>query len=93
MSSCKGNMQLYLTSSTPCMRLQKLEQWKPKAEKENFAMFEALSFVVDGSMDVSLSSEISAHLINLRKAFLIYWYFPKISDVDWKLVRKSLAIQ
>ena len=75
------------------MRLQKLEHWKPKAEKENFAMFEAHSSMFDGNMDIDLSCEILAHFINLRKEFLIYRYFPKISDVDWKLVRKSLAIQ
>ena len=65
---------------------QKLDNWQQKVEKGNFATFEALLFVVDGNLDPHLSSEILAHLVNLKKEFLRY--FPEISNVDWDLVRK-----
>ena len=68
----------------------KLENWKQKAEKENFAIFESLSFVIEGNLDMNLPSEILQHRVNLRKDFSTY--FPEISDVNLGLVRKPLAI-
>ena len=70
--------------------VQKLDNWKRKVEMENFAMFEALSSVVDGNLDQNLSSAILAHLTNLKKEFLTY--FPEISNVDLQLVRKPFSI-
>ena len=70
--------------------VQKLENWKRKAEKENFAIFETLSSVIEGNLDMNLSSEILQHLVNLWREFLTY--FPEISDVDLELVRKPFAI-
>ena len=70
--------------------MQKLENWKRKAEQENFAIFETLSSVIQGNLDMNLSSEILQHLVNLWKNFLTY--FPEISAVDLELVRKSFAI-
>ena len=70
--------------------VQKLENWKRKAEEGNFAMFETLSSVIEGNVDMDLSSEILQHLVNLRKEFLTY--FPEISAVDLELVRKPFAI-
>ena len=48
---------------------QKLDNWQQKVGKRNFAMFEALSFVVDANLNPNLSSEILAHLANLKKKF------------------------
>ena len=70
--------------------VKKLDNWQRKVEKGNFAMFEALSSVVDGNLDRNLSSEIIAHLANLKTEFLRY--FPKISNVDLELVRKPFSI-
>ena len=70
--------------------MQKLENWKQKAEKENFAIFETLSSVIEGNLDMNLPSEVLQHLVNLRKDFLTY--FPEISDVNLELVRKPLTI-
>ena len=70
--------------------MQKLENWKRKAEKGNFAIFKTLSSVIEGNWDMNLSSEILQHLVNLWKEFLTY--FPKISDIDLELVRKPFAI-
>ena len=70
--------------------VQKLASWKRKAEKENFAMFETLSFVIEGNLDMNLSSEILQHFVNNRKEF--FTYSPEISDVDLELVRKPFAI-
>ena len=69
---------------------QKLDNWQRKVENENFAMFEALSSVVDGNLDPNLSSENVAHLANLKKEFSEY--FPKISNVDSELVRKQFSV-
>ena len=69
---------------------QKLDNWQRKVVKGNFAMFEALSSEVDGNLDPTLSSEILAHLANLKKEFLRY--FPEISNVDLELVRKPFSI-
>ena len=69
--------------------LQKLESWKQKAEKENFAMFVIL-LLIEGNLDVNIFFEILRHLVNLRKEFLTD--FSKISDVDLRLVRKPFAI-
>ena len=49
--------------------VQKLDNWQRKVENGNFAMFEALSSVVDGNLNRNLSSEILAHLSNLKKKF------------------------
>ena len=70
--------------------VQKLENWKRKAEKGNFAIFEMFSSVIEGNLDMNLSSEILQHLVNLWKEFLTY--FPEISDVALELVRKPFAI-
>ena len=70
--------------------VQKLDNWKRKVEMENFAVFEALSSVVDGKLYQNLSSAILAHLTNLKKEFLTY--FPEISNVDLELVRKLFSI-
>ena len=70
--------------------MQKLENWKRKAEQENFAIFETFSSVIKGNLDMNLSPEILQHLVNLWRKFLTY--FPKISAVDLELVRKSFAI-
>ena len=70
--------------------VQKLDNCKRKVEMENFAMFEALSSVVDGNLDQNFSSAILAHLTNLKKEFLTY--FSEISNVDLELVRKPFAI-
>ena len=69
---------------------QKLDHWQRKLEKGNFAMFEALSSVVDGDLVPNLSSEIFAHLADLKKDFLRY--FPEIFNVDLELVRKPFSI-
>ena len=69
---------------------QKLDNWQRKVENGNFAMFEALSSVVDGNLNRNLSSEILAHLTNLKKEFLRC--FPEISYVNLELVRKSFSI-
>ena len=45
--------------------VQKLENWTRKAEKGNFAMFEALSTVGSDDVDDALSSEILIHLTSL----------------------------
>ena len=66
--------------------VQKLDNWQRKVENRNFAMFGALSSVVDDNLNRNLSSEILAHLTNLKKEFLRY--FPEISNVDLELVRK-----
>ena len=58
--------------------VQKLENWTRKAEKGNFAMFEALSTVSFDDVDDALSSQILAHLTSLRKKFLRY--FSEISE-------------
>ena len=71
--------------------VQKLENWKRKAEKGNFAIFETLSSVIEGNLDTNLLSKILQHLVNLWKEFLTY--FPKIPDVDLELVRKPFSIQ
>ena len=70
--------------------VKKLDNWQRKVEKGNFAMFEALLSVVDGNLDRNLSSEIIAHLANLKTEFLRY--FPEISNVDLELVRKPFSI-
>ena len=70
--------------------VEKLDNWQRKVEKGNFAMFEALSSVVDGNLDRNLSSEIIAHLANLKTEFLRY--IPEISNVDLELVRKPFSI-
>ena len=70
--------------------MQKLENWRQKVEKENFAMFETLLSVVKDTLDVNISSEILQHLVNLRKEFLTY--FSEISAVDLELVRKAFAM-
>ena len=53
-------------------------------------MFETLSSVIEGNLDMNLSSEILQHFVNLRKEFFIY--SPEISNVDLELVRKPCAI-
>ena len=53
-------------------------------------MFETFSSVIEGNLDMNLSSEILQHLVNLQKEFLTY--FPEISDFDLELVRKPFAI-
>ena len=70
--------------------VQKLENWTRKAEKENFAMFEALSTATCDDMDDALSSEILVPLTSLRKEFLRY--FPEILESDLKLMRKLFAV-
>ena len=70
--------------------MQKLENWTKKAEKGNFAMFEALSTVSFDDVDDALSSEILVHHTSLRKEFLKY--FLKISESDLKLVRKPFEV-
>ena len=70
--------------------VEKLDNWQRKVEKGNFAMFETLSSVVDGNLDRNLSSEIIAHLANLKTEFLRY--FPEISNVDLELVKKPFSI-
>ena len=69
--------------------VHKFEKWTRKAEKGNFAMFEALSTVSFDEDDV-LSFEISVHLTSLRKEFLRF--FSEISESDLKLVRKPFAV-
>ena len=64
--------------------VQIFENWTRKAEKGNFAMFEAFSIVSSDDVDDALSSEILVHLTSLRKEFLRY--FPDISESDLKLV-------
>ena len=49
--------------------VQKLKNWRRKAEKRNFAMFETLSPVVKDTLDMNVSSEIMQHLVNLQKEF------------------------
>ena len=73
---------------------QKLDHWQRKVEKGNFAMFEALSSVVDGDLVPNLSSEIFAHLADLKKDLKkdFLRYFPEISNVDLELVRKPFSI-
>ena len=71
--------------------VQKLDNWQRKVAKGNFAMFEALSSLVDGNLSRNLSSEILAHLTNLKKEFLRY--FPEIPNADLELVRKPFSIQ
>ena len=70
--------------------VQKFENWKRKSEKGNFAIFETLSSVIEGNLDMNLLSKMLQHLVNLWKEFLTY--FPEISDVDMELVRKPFAI-
>ncbi|XP_076817950.1 zinc finger BED domain-containing protein 5-like [Clavelina lepadiformis] len=84
------NLKVQRKVTTVLAFLQKLEYWKRKAEKGNFAMFEALSSVIDGNLDINLSSEILAQLINLRKEVLIYFF--KITNVDLELVRRPFTI-
>ena len=57
--------------------VQKLDNWQRKVENGNFAMFEALSSVTYGNLSRNLSSEILAHLTNLKKEFLRH--FPEMS--------------
>ena len=68
--------------------VQKLKNWKQKAEKGNFAIFETLLSAIEGNLDMNLSSEILQHLVDLQKEFLTY--FPEISDVDLELVKSLL---
>ena len=53
--------------------VQKLDNWQQKVDNGNFAMFEALSSMIDGNLNWNLSSEILAHLTNLKKEFLRYF--------------------
>ena len=53
-------------------------------------MFKALTSVVDGNLNPNLSSEILAHLTDLKKEFLRY--FPEISNANLELVRKPFSI-
>ena len=68
--------------------VQKLKNWKQKAEKGNFAIFETLLSAIEGNLDMNLSSEKLQHLVDLQKEFLTY--FPETSDVDLELVKSLL---
>ena len=46
--------------------------------------------MVDGNLHRNLSSEIFAHIANLKNEFLRY--FPEISNADLELVRKPFSI-
>ena len=70
--------------------VQELENWRRKAEKGNFAMFETLSTVNSDDVDDALSSKILVHFTSLRKEFLRH--FPEILESNLKLVRKSFAV-
>ena len=70
--------------------VEKLENWRRKAKKGDFAVFETLSSVIKDTLDINVSSEILQRLFNLRKEFLTYCH--EIFAVDLELVRKHFAM-
>ena len=70
--------------------IEKLENWKRKAEKGNFAMFDSLSTEASDVRNPDVASEVVIHLVCLHKEFL--QYFPEISRDSLALVKNPFLV-
>uniref|UniRef100_UPI00358E6478 zinc finger BED domain-containing protein 5-like n=1 Tax=Myxine glutinosa TaxID=7769 RepID=UPI00358E6478 len=72
--------------------LQKLENWKGKAEEGNFTMFESLSEVtLNEPLDPGVAKDVVTHLSCLREEFL--QYFPEIGREGLALMRNPFLVK
>uniref|UniRef100_UPI00358F626F zinc finger BED domain-containing protein 5-like n=1 Tax=Myxine glutinosa TaxID=7769 RepID=UPI00358F626F len=72
--------------------IQKLENWKRKAEEGNFAMFESLSEVTfNEPLDPGIAKDVVAYLSCLREEFL--QYFPEIGREGLALMRNPFLVK
>ncbi|XP_061481490.1 ribosomal RNA processing protein 36 homolog isoform X2 [Rhineura floridana] len=72
--------------------IQKLENWKQKAEEGNFAIFKSLSAVtINDPLDPGVAKDVVTHLNCLREEFL--QYFPEIGREGLALMRNPFLVK
>uniref|UniRef100_UPI00358F1C07 zinc finger BED domain-containing protein 5-like n=1 Tax=Myxine glutinosa TaxID=7769 RepID=UPI00358F1C07 len=72
--------------------IQKLENWKRKAEEGNFTMFESLSEVtINEPLDPGVAKDVVTHLSCLREEFL--QCFPEIGREGLTLMRNPFLVK